>query len=124
MTNDRTSGSPPSTPSSVSTGGTTSDYSSYTMEAVEIIRSSEPMTIGKHEWRLTQYRHREYGITFGYEWRRLDEIPGFHPDFWRREAEWPRYDFNDGQFGGLPKTLRNLWEACPWAHPRRDDESD
>ena len=124
MTDDRTPGGPPGTPSDVSAGSTTSDYSAFTIQATEIIRSSQPMTIGKHEWRLTQYRHREYGITSGYEWRRLNEIPGFPPDFWRRDTDWPRYDCYDGQDRGLPKTLRKLWEQCPWAHRRRERQSE
>ena len=32
-------------------------------------------------------------------------------DTWRNYREWPRYDFNDGTYGGLPRTLRKLWEA-------------
>jgi len=32
-------------------------------------------------------------------------------DVWHHEREWPGYDFNDGTYGGLPRTLRKLWEA-------------
>ena len=47
----------------------------------EVIRISEPMTIGKHAWRLMQYRDTTSryvtdetpAVFVGYEWRRLDE---------------------------------------------------
>lgn len=103
------------------------DYTSYWMKA--ILRISEPMTIGKHEWRLVQYRDTstdyvtdeasgvgrfvDVRTTFvGYEWRRLGE----RYEYWRQARDWPKYDFNDGMYLGLPRTLRKLYEACPWAH--------
>lgn len=105
------------------------EFSAFQTEAEEIIRISEPMRIGKHEWRLTQYRDRTYGVVVGYEWRRLDRrgfvrrncagcytLPG---DLWIRHTDWPRYDTNNGQTGGLPKTLVKLWERCPWAHRKK-----
>ena len=96
----------------------------------DVIRISEPMTIGKHAWRLVQYRDTtsryvtdettgirrlvETPVVFvGYEWRRLDE----RFEDWRQARDWPRYDFNNGQTLGLPITLRKLYDACPWAHP-------
>ena len=104
------------------------DYSAFRSEAETIIRISEPMRIGKHEWRLTLYQPRDpaYGVVVGYEWRRLDRrgfvrrtragsytVPG---DLWMRHTDWPHYDTDNGQTGGLPKTLIKLWERCPWAH--------
>ena len=94
-----------------------------------IIRQSEPMTIGKHQWRLTLYRseHHERPLI-GYEWRRADGSPirrkcpagVYHLDgsTWMRDEDWPSYNHNDGQYAGLPRTLRTLWEQCPWAHTR------
>ena len=108
--------------------------SAFWMEGV--IRISEPMRIGKHEWRLVLYRGTSLHYVgaqgddaavqgrwverpcrcVGYEWRRTSD-----PERWRRETEWPRYDINDGQFLGLPRRLRALWERCPWAHDVRGD---
>ena len=101
-----------------------------------VLRISEPVRIGKHEWRLVLYRGTSLHYIgaegdaaapqgrwverprrfVGYEWRRLP-----HPERWRRETEWPRYDVNDGQSLGLPRRLRTLWERCPWAHDVRGD---
>ena len=83
-----------------------------------IMRHSEVMQIGRHEWRLTLYRHPRYGVLVGYEWRTptLSYAPHLGPGRWRRDEEWPRYDANDGQYAGLPRTLKKLWQRCPWAH--------
>ena len=94
--------------------------SAYWME--DIIRISEPYKIGKHEWRLVQYRGTgsryvvdkstgvgrfvdEPRVFVEYEWRRLGESFG---NWWRRSQDWPRYDFNNSQTYGLPVTLRKL----------------
>ena len=96
----------------------------------DVVRISEPMTIGKHVCRLVRYRDTTSHyvtdeatgirqlvetptIFVGCEWRRLDE-PFEH---WRQARDWPRYDFNNGQTLGLPITLRKLDDACPRAHP-------
>ena len=101
----------------------------------DVIRISEPLTIGKHAWRLVQYRDttsryvadettgirhlvEKPAIFVGYEWRRLDE----RFEYWRQAREWPKYDFNDGQYLGLPRSLRKLYDACPWAHPSLEDD--
>ena len=100
----------------------------------DVIRISEPLTIGKHAWRLVQYRGLENryvideatrigqvvempAIFVDYEWRRLDE----RFEDWRQARDWPKYDFNDGQHRGLPRSLRKLYDACPWAHPPHAD---
>ena len=102
----------------------------------DIIRISDPMRIGKHEWRLVLYRgtSRRYKLDpdqgrgtwidrpcrfVDYEWRRYEP----DPEHWRRAQDWPRYDFNDGLYSGLPRTLRKLWESCPWAHDLRDGDA-
>ena len=36
-----------------------------------------------------------------------------------RDENWPSYNHNDGQYAGMPHTLRKLWEQCPWAHTRK-----
>ena len=96
--------------------------------ALDVERVSEPMRIGKHEWRLVAYwRH---GIDFGddgpveverrlvgYEWRPAGDT-AFDPD-WRRDTEWPRYNPDNGATAGLPASLRKLWGRCPWAHGRK-----
>ena len=92
--------------------------------ALAVERVSEPMRIGKHEWRLlTYWRHGmeyedgrlvevERRLT-GYEWRPA----GFPFDQdWRKDTEWPRYNPHNGTTAGLPATLRKLWERCTWAH--------
>ena len=100
----------------------------------DVIRISEPLSIGKHAWRLVQYRGSESRYTVDettgigrhvempaifvdYEWRRLDE----RFEDWRQARDWPKYDFNDGQHRGLPRSLRKLYDACPWAHPAQAD---
>ena len=90
------------------------------------------MRIGKHEWRLTLYRspHHEHPLI-GYEWRRADgapirrKCPGgaywLDGSTWMRDRDWPSYNHNDGEWSGMPRTLRTLrklWERCPWAHTR------
>ena len=103
--------------------------SAFDFAGNRIIRQSEPMTIGKHDWRLTRYRSQHYDRPLiGYEWRRTDgspirrKCPGgiYYLDgsTWMRDEDWPSYNHNDGEYAGLPRTLRKLWEQCPWAHTR------
>lgn len=61
---------------------------------------SEPMTIGKHEWRM----RFEIGGTTAYEWRRLGTAA------WQGQRQWPSYDLNNGLTSGLPASLKKLWE--------------
>lgn len=63
-------------------------------------RFSEPMTIGKHEWRI---RYDVSG-TINYEWRRPSALS------WTECCDWPTYDFNNGMTLGLPKGLKRLFE--------------
>ena len=103
--------------------------SAFDFAGNRIIRQSEPKRIGKHEWRLTLYRseHHERPLI-GYEWRRADRSPirrkcpgGVYfldGSTWMRDEDWPSYNHNDGQYAGMPRTLRKLWEQCPWAHTR------
>ena len=112
----------------------TTTNSAFWME--DIVRISDPMRIGKHEWRLVLYRatSTRYELDpeqgrrvrterlrrfVDYEWRRCER----DPEHWRRARDWPRYDFNDGQYSGLPRTLRKLWESCPWAQDPGDDDT-
>ena len=57
-------------------------------------------------------------VFVDYEWRRLDE----RFEYWRQARAWPKYDSNDGQYRGLPRTLRKLHAACPWAHPSAEEQ--
>ena len=102
-----------------------------------VIWTAEPRRIGKHEWRLVQYRgtyQRYVGDETGgkgryvetptafvdYEWRRL----GQPVEHWRQARSWPSYDFDNGQTRGLPVTLRKLYDACPWAHSSGEDHEE
>lgn len=96
--------------------------SAFTFRAKRIVRHSDPVTIGKHQWRLTLYEHPHYGLLTGYEWRRADGA-GFRTkgrtyrgDTWYLDEDWPSYNHNNGETAGMPKALRNLWDANPWAH--------
>ena len=105
--------------------------SAFSME--DIVRISDPMQIGQHEWRLvalrgTTTRHKRdpgSGRVVGTEvschfveceWRRCEPSP----EQWRRARNRPRYDVNDGQHLGLVRTPHKLWERGPWAHNLRD----
>jgi hypothetical protein len=68
------------------------------------IYATPPMTIGKHEWRLIVYPYYTGGNVTSYQWR------GDAEDYWRDQRDWPRYNFNDGMYMGLPKTLVRLHE--------------
>lgn len=94
---------------------TTDTHSAFACLGAIVWRCA-PRVIGKHEWRIVVYRLHGSGRTLiGYEWRRAAQtIMGhtFPPDpIWRRDEEWPRYDSNDGQYGGMPRTLRRFHEA-------------
>ena len=104
--------------------------SAFRAQAERILRRSDPIVVGRHEWRITLYihRHRPRVPMIGYEWRRADRrdhrvktphgdytLPG---DRWRRDVDWPRYDADNGQTAGLPKTVFKLWECNPWARTR------
>lgn len=62
---------------------------------------SEPVTIGRHEWRVVVYGNPHFGICQTYEFRR-DQT-----DRWQNEKRWPGYDIND-TYSGLPRSLRLL----------------
>lgn len=80
--------------------------------------TSKPMTIGKHEWRIIvfDYGGNDYWPPVApcrctrYEWRNLCDVKDGTRFDWRNETQWPSYNHNDGTYGGLPKTLRTLWE--------------
>ena len=68
---------------------------------------SPSIVIGKHEWRIA---YLESGYTL-YEWRKI--VPPewtWRDDQWHSQDEWPRYDINDGTWGGLPHGIRRLYE--------------
>lgn len=85
-----------------------------------VLWTSEPLVIGKHEWRIVVGdflhlvaidraigRHNTNGRATFYEWRPL-AYRGNSRD-WRDEREWPTYD-GDRSDCGIPRTLRKLWE--------------
>jgi hypothetical protein len=71
---------------------------------------SQPMTIGKHEWRVIVRPHYQGGNCLEYQWRRLDTfgLPAAFRDPWRGEEEWPGWNGND-TYCGLPRTLEKLY---------------
>jgi len=81
-----------------------------------VLYQSAPRKIGKHEWRVTVYRslYHDNRAMLGYEWRR-EYTPALGGEWWRRDTDWPRYNHNDGQFAGLPKTLAKLYQD---EHPK------
>ena len=111
------------------------ERSAFAASAIEVERVSEPMKIGKHEWRLTTYwaesleyvgenePHRDDSLPAGFR-RAERRFTGFEwrsagaGGPWYRDTEWPRYDSNNGETAGLPRTLKKLWARCPWAHGR------
>lgn len=94
------------------------DRSVFFAESESIVRRSEPMRIGRHEWRLTQYRDQSYGLLTGCEWRPL-QTSNTRSCHWRRARDWPRYNLHDEEHSGLPRTLRKLWKRCPWTQVER-----
>lgn len=71
---------------------------------------SQPIKIGKHEWRMVV---RPSTVTPGalssaHEFRALAD-----GGRWRDYREWPSYNFNDGTYAGLPRSLlTRLWPLC------------
>ena len=80
-----------------------------------LIRQSAPFKIGTQEWRLTVSRTTHGDTYVGDEWRRAHQVH-FHKDSWHPSEHWGRDDFHNGATGGLPKSLRKFYAACPWAH--------
>lgn len=66
-----------------------------------ILFESNPIKIGKHQWRMKIYTHSIYGNCTDYEWKDPYGI-------WRSMKQWPRYDLND-TYNGCPKSLSKLF---------------
>ncbi len=62
------------------------------------------ITIGKHEWRMIVTPSRFVGNCTDYQFR---PIGG---SIWRDSHDWPSYNHNDGTYGGLPRSLRRLYD--------------
>lgn len=60
--------------------------------------------IGKHEWRLVVFSATAKSQR--YTAHQFREIGAY---MWIDYHEWPSYNFNDGCFAGLPKSLANKW---------------
>lgn len=77
--------------------------------------TSEPMTIGKHDWRVGvgvfRIGAKDERCTF-YEWRRIEDRMGAggppHRAWWP-DREFPRYDCSS-PYNGLPRALAQLYE--------------
>jgi hypothetical protein len=64
---------------------------------------SQPMLIGKHEWRLRIFNHPTYGPCTTFEWRRAGS------DGWNPQRQWPSYDINH-TYLGVPRGLDRLYD--------------
>ena len=78
----------------------------------DLLFFSPPMLIGQHEWIVAVYRGRDYDdeeVRYcDYAWRQAyNPFNDWNP--WMNAKKWPKYDFNDGTYGGLPKTLQKLY---------------
>ena len=76
---------------------------------------SDPMRIGKHDWRVVVTPGFMGRRCIEYEWRRRAETICGHTfeaePYWTEASQWPRYNPHDGQHAGLPKTLAKLYAA-------------
>lgn len=72
---------------------------------------SNPMRIGKYEWRVVVRNGTYSPRVTDYEFR-TPECPEYHQPAGRFKSmtEWPRYNHNDGTYAGCPKTLRKLYD--------------
>lgn len=72
------------------------------------IYATSAVRLGRHEWRMV-VRVNEYARPGAervteYQWRQVGGT------YWKPEDLWPRYDHADGEFGGLPTSLRRrVW---------------
>ena len=76
-----------------------------------LVWASEPMRIGKHEWRIVVFTHDSYGPVTQYEFR------GPRAPFWAAESRWNAAERHwrgcDGNHasGGMPKSLAKLFNV-------------
>ena len=75
------------------------------------IYESQPITIGKHQWRVIVRPHYLGGNCLEYQWRPLPfpGLPEHMPEHWRHEEAWPQFNGND-TYCGLPRSLRKLYD--------------
>lgn len=76
----------------------------YTAAVRTIHYASPVVLIGAHEWRVLVISSDDMSSdapcrVSHSQWRRSGEAD------WNSYRDWPSYDFNDGVFGGLPRTL-------------------
>lgn len=75
-----------------------------------LLWSSEPMRIGRHDWRLIVFEHDRYGRCTRYEFRGPAAVhSNSDGSAWSSERKWPSWDGNHSD-GGMPKTLRALFD--------------
>lgn len=71
--------------------------------------ATSPALIGRHEWRMI-VTDSWLGRTANYEWRIPRDTDCQADNPWQHQADWPTYNENDGEWGGMPKGLRNrIW---------------
>jgi len=82
------------------------------MTRKNILFTSKPITIGKHEWRILVSEHQLYSTPEGvltlctsYQWRCACAPDGQ----WHEAQEWPAYDHND-TYNGIPRSLMRLYK--------------
>jgi hypothetical protein len=78
--------------------------------------ASEPVKIGKHEWRVIvrpcNANHADILVT-EYQWREAlhPQLPATWVDSWKSEVYWPTYNADDGTHAGCPKSIaKKVWE--------------
>ena len=74
---------------------------------MKIVFTTPSARIGKHEWRMIVYEQEQHDGKLArfteYQWRPVFQTWG--DTAWRYEDRWPRYNSNDGQYAGCPKSL-------------------
>jgi hypothetical protein len=77
----------------------------------EVLWQSEPMLIGKTSWIIVLYKNPDHKKLFtGYHFHDENYNRYCPCDEWKSEKNHPRYNYHDGTYAGLPKTLVKLYE--------------
>jgi len=76
-----------------------------------IVFTSQHKTIGHTNWRIQIYERWDLKDWHKFEYGncRYTRYQYWDGATWKNETEHPRYNHNDGTYGGLPKGLRTLY---------------
>lgn len=86
----------------------------------KLIYQSEAVKIGKTQWRVIVYEKNDSVYACGElhpadvcytEYQYFDTSLNYRGDQWKDATHHPRYNFNDGTYAGLPKSLRKIFYA-------------